>query len=465
MVPIKSIIPRLMRAVKQACNSSNKLAELNVTGDDVLVDSGIVQQIADPIMHILRNAIDHGIEAPKDRIQNGKDPQGNIHLDFNVEGNSINVACKDDGCSLDLELIRSKAIAKNLLTDEDQLDNDNAIKLMLRHGFSTKDTVSQLSGRGVGLAAVYEKIAEMKGGINIDTADDNGMSIGFTIPVNLNSLHALLIKCDKTKLAISNRGVVEILHCDEGKIVSITGQYYFEYLQHRYPVYDLRFMLEFSSVNKPLDNKVVLIVRDDANNDFAITIDKIYETRDIIAKPISKLIPCNSGLLGTTVLGDGGITTVIDIVELIKHVQTLDSNVIRSLNVFEQDENQPLVIIVEDSISVRKDLTLFMQDMGFAAITAKNGVEALDKIKNKQPSLVITDLEMPHMDGITLSKHLRLNKETATTPIIIMISKDKIKERQIAENQCITSYISKPYNENKLLEVINSLDLTEHVVV
>ena len=465
MVPIQSIVPRLNRAVKQACKSSNKKAELKITGEETLVDSGIIHQLADPIMHILRNAIDHGIEAPNERLEKGKDPQGNIHLNFNVEGNSINVECEDDGCSLDLDLIRSKALARNLISENDDFDNENAIQMILRHGFSTKEKVSQLSGRGVGLAAVNEKIIEMKGAINIDASDANGINIGFSIPTNLNSVHALLIKCENTKVAISNRGVVEILHSGAGQIVSVSGQYYLEYLQHRYPVYDLRFMLEISQYNKPLNNKVTLIVNDDIGDNYAITIDKIYETRDIITKPISELVPNVSGLLGTTILGDGAITTVIDIVELIKHARDLENKITTSIKVKEQEPSKQYALVVEDSISVRKELAHFMQDLGFAVITAKDGVEALNQTKKHLPSIVLTDLEMPRMNGIELSKHLRLNKETAFTPIIMIASMSSKKDKRVAENSGITTYISKPYNEDELLEVINSLDLIEHVVV
>ena len=464
MVPIKCIVPRLKRAVRQACKSSNKLAELNITGEDTLVDSEIIHQLADPIMHILRNAIDHGIESPDVRVEKGKDAQGSIHLGFNIEGNSILVTCEDDGRSLDLDRIKSKAVEMKLLSENEAFDNENAIQMILRHGFSTKDKVSQLSGRGVGLAAVHTKIMEMKGTINIDTSDANGLNVEISIPTNLNSVHALFVNCGDTKVAISNRGIDEILYAGAGKIVSVSGKSYFEYMQQRFPVYDLRFMLELSKNNTPLNNKVTLLVSDGVSNKYAVTIDKIHDTRDIITKPINEFIPSVSGLLGTTILADGSITTVIDMVELLKHANTLENKNIPNIPVIEQDLHLPYALVVEDSISTRKALAQFMQDLGFTAITAVDGVQALNQIQKHLPSIVLTDLEMPRMNGLELSAHLRSNAETAFTPIIMVTSKSSLKHKLEAEQAGVTAYVTKPYDEDELLEIINSLNLIEHVI-
>ncbi len=464
MVPVQSIVPRLQRAVKQVCKSSNKLAELKISGEDTLVDSEFIHQLADPIMHILRNAIDHGIETPDKRIEQGKNAQGDIHLSFNMEGNTIHVTCQDDGCGLDLNLIKAKAVESKLLSEDEEFDNENAIQMILRHGFSTKDKVSQLSGRGVGLAAVHAKITEMKGAINIDTNEVNGINVEISIPTNLNSVHALLVNCDDSKVAISNRGIDEILYAGAGNIVSVSGQNYFEYMQQRYPAFDLRFMLEKTEHNKPLNNKVTLLVNDNIANKYAITIDKIHETRDIITKPISELIPNVSGLLGTTILGDGTITTVVDIVELLKHAGSLEDKNIPRLHAKEKETHRHYALVVEDSVSIRKSLARFIQDLGFAVITAKDGLDALNQVQKNIPSVVLTDLEMPRMNGLELMAHLRSNEETAFTPIVMLTSKSSLKHKQEAERLGVTSCISKPIDEEELLEIINSLKLIDHVI-
>ena len=464
MVPVESIVPRLQRAVKQVCKSSNKSAKLSISGEETLVDSEFLHQLEDSIMHVLHNAVVHGIETPDARLEQGKNAQGEIHLSFDREGNTIHVVCHDDGCGLDYDRIKVKAVENKLLSQKDDLNDEDAIQMILRHGFSTQDKASQFSGRGVGLAAVHEKVKEMKGAIAIDSKEGNGVNVGISVPTNLNSLHALLVSCDDLKIAISNRGVEEILYSSAGNIISVSGKYYLEYMQQRYPVFDLGFMLERSQHNQPLNSNVVLLVKENANKTYAVTIDKIYDTRDIIAKPISELVPNDSGLLGTTILGDGTITAVIDIVELLKHARLLESKVNTNVQIEENETSPPLALVVDDSISSRQSLAQLMQEFGFSVKTAKDGVEALRQIKEERPAVILTDLEMPRMNGIELSAHVRSSEDTASTPIVMITSKSLLKKEQELARLKISAKITKPYNEDELLEVINSLNLIDHVI-
>ena len=456
MIPVQSIVPRLRRAVRQACKSSNKRAQLEISGEHTLIDSEFVHQLVDPIMHILRNAIDHGIEESDQRVKHGKNAIGKVQLSFKKEGNLIHVVCQDDGNGINIELVKSKALEKGLLDKNEDFTKDRAIQIILQHGFSTKDKVSQLSGRGVGLAAVFTKIHEMKGSINIDSHNGNGVKVEITIPTIFNSDHALIVDCDDSTVAISNRGVDEILYAGAGKIISESGQHYFEYIRQRYPAYDLQFMLGKTEKNSPVDDKVTLILNDDANVKYAVTIDRIYDTRDIVVKPLSKFIPKISGLLGSTILGDGSVITVIDIIGLIKNSNRSTQSSKPRKNVQKIKDHHQYALIVEDAISTRKSLALFMRDIGFIVSTAKDGVEAINLIQKQLPSIVLTDLEMPRMNGLELTDHLRSNKETAHTPIIMITSKSTEKHRKEAERLGITAYITKPYDEDELLELIDS---------
>ncbi len=455
MIPVQSIVPRLKRAVRQACKSSNKLAKLEIFGEHIHVDSEYIHQLVDPIMHILRNAIDHGIETPDLRVKHSKNAEGKIQLIFKKEGNLIRVICRDDGNGLDLGLIKSKAIEKGLLNKNEEFTKELAIQIILQHGFSTKDKVSQLSGRGVGLAAVFTKIHEMKGSIEIETDKDVGVKVEIAIPTTFNSVHALIALCDDSTVAISNRGIDEILYAGAGNIISKSGQCYFKYLQQQYPVFDLQFMLDKTEKNSPVDDRVILIISDDANKKYAVTVDKIYDTRDVVVKPLGKFIPKILGLLGTTILGDGRIITVIDMIELIQTSSRSSETSEPSKKVQKSIEHQH-ALIVEDAISTRKSLAQFMRDIGFVVNTAKDGVEAINLIQKQIPSIVLTDLEMPRMNGLELSDHLRSNKETEFTPIIMITSKSTEKHREEAKRLGVSAYITKPYDEDELLELINS---------
>ena len=460
MIPVQNILPRLKRAVRQACKLSGNSAQLEITGEQTLIDSEFIHQLVDPVMHILRNAIDHGIETSAKRISNGKDSEGKIHLSFKKEGNLIRVTCKDDGDGLDLERIKLKAIDCGILDKNEELSKERAIQIILQHGFTTKDKVSQLSGRGVGLAAAFSKIHEMKGSIHIDTNKGSGLIVEISIPTSINSVHALIVRCADSTVAISDRGVDEILYSGAGEIIYESGKYYFEYMQHRYPAFDLQFMLEKTEKNTPVSNKISLIITDDKNKKYAVVIDQIYDTRDIVTKPLSKYIPKVLGLLGTTILGNGSVTTVIDIVELLKNSNALSKENSFSKSIDKSEKHHRYALIVEDAISTRKLLAQFMRDLGFVVNTAKDGVEAIQQIQKQTPSIVLTDLEMPRMNGLELSDHLRSNEDTAFTPIIMITSKSTEKHRKEARRLGVSAYITKPYNEDVLLELINSFKVT-----
>ncbi len=459
MISVASIVPRLKRGVRQACKLSNKTAQLEISGAETLIDNEFLNQLVDPLMHLLRNAVDHGIELPEYRVQQGKNAAGKIALRFNKEGNLIHIVCQDDGHGLDVERIKSKALEKELIQDNDEFSEADAIQIILRHGFSTKDEVSQLSGRGVGLDAVFANIREMKGSMQVDTHFGQGVKVEVTIPTTFHSTHALLAACAGHTLAIANRGIEEILYPGAGSVTTISQRLYFQYRQERYPVFDLQTMLYATPQDNQHQNQTILIVQDDLKNKHAVMVDNVFDTRDIVIKPFSRFIPKITGLLGTTILGDGRITTVIDLIELLNtpspHPATIDSS--------NQDqatqEPHPYALIVEDAISTRKSLALFMRDLGFEVVTAKDGVEAIDQIQKQLPAIILTDLEMPRMNGLELTDHLRANQETAHTPIIMITSRSTDKHKHEAERLGVSAYIIKPYDEDQLVNLINSLSV------
>ena len=464
LVSVKSIAPRLRHSVRRACKTMNKLAELEISGEDTLMESETIHQLTDPIMHLLRNAIDHGIETPEQRIAQGKNKTGTIKLHFSKGRNTIHVTCEDNGRGLDMQRIRSKAVEQNLHPQNTSFDSNHATNMIFQHGFSTKDRVSHMSGRGVGLTAVYNKMRELKGNIHVNDRRKDGVQVELTVPTYVNSLRALIVQCAGLKIAISNRGVNEILYPDAGKIISVSGKIYYEHLKQRYPVYELPYLVRQSSINNPASNKVVLFVTDNVNKTTAVVVDKIYETRDIIIKPISKLIPKVFGLQGSTIFGDGDIITVVDMVDLLDNVASSRDWSKPREPVKEMAVEENYALVVEDSISSRKAVAQFLQDLGFAVRTAKDGVEALNQIQKQTPSLVITDLEMPRMNGLELCDHLRTNKETMHLPIIMLTSKTSVKHKQEATRLGVSAFVTKPYEEDELLEIINTFRIIPHVV-
>ena len=457
MVPVKSITQRLKRSVKQANKLAGKSVQLKIIGEDVPIDSDILNQLVDPMMHILRNAVDHGIEAAEFRSKQGKTDHGTITLSFYTQGRQIHISCNDDGRGLDIERIKSKALEVGLLQEDEAFDKEDALKLILQHGFSTKENVSQLSGRGVGLDIVYAQIRDLKGSIAINSTYGKGTSIELSLPMTFHSTQAILVSSANNTLAISNRGIEEILHPGAGKITSIDGNSVFAYQQKRYPVFDLQGAL-FNEHNDETKepSQAVLIIKDEFNNNHAILIDKILDSREIIVKPFSQFIPKMSGLLGSTIIGDGSVVSVLDLLDIVNIEEPLSPHTRTNKNLRAAKVSQQSALIVEDAISTRKLLAQFMTDLGFKVTTAKDGVEAIEQIQQNLPDLILTDLEMPRMNGLELTDHLRSNQETKSTPIIMITSRATDKHRKEAHRIGVTEYMTKPYDEDELLSLINT---------
>ena len=461
MIPVKSITQRLKRSVKQANKLSNKTTQLKIVGEDILIDSDILNQLVDPLMHILRNAVDHGIEPSESRIKQGKSQDGSIELQFQKKGKQIYISCEDDGRGLDIDRIKSKALDMGLLREDEAFEKEDALKLILQHGFSTKEEVSQLSGRGVGLDVVFADVRDLKGSVSMHTHHGKGTKIELSIPMTFHSIQALLVSCAGNTLAIANRGVEEILHPGAGGIVSKQNKPFFAYKQKLYPIFDLQHVLfNEHKIESEDPSQAVLIIKDEFNKSHAILIDKILDSREIVVKPFSRFIPKMSGLLGSTIIGDGSVISVLDLLDI---VNTADSNILTSRAIKQKQPiqvNNRHALIVEDAISTRKSLAQFMTDLGFNVATAKDGVEAIDKIQKQLPSIILTDLEMPRMNGLELTDHLRSNDETRNTPIIMITSRATDKHKQEAQRIGVTEYMTKPYDEDMLLNIINTLGVT-----
>ncbi len=461
MVPVRSIVQRLKRSVKQANKLSNKTTTLAVKGEDVLVDSEILNQLIDPLMHILRNAIDHGIESPEFREKQGKAEAGLVELNFKKEGKMIHICCQDDGRGLDIERIKEKAIEKNLIQEDEEFNKNDAMKLILNHGFSTKENVSQLSGRGVGLDVVFEEVRDLKGSLTIDSKYGNGVQVEIVIPTSFHSTQAFLVTCANNTLALSERGVEEILHPGAGKIIENEGKQYFDYKQKRYPIFDLQKLLYGDQVNDAAEmSQVVFIIQDEFHKHHAILIDKIIDSREIVIKPFSKFIPKMTGLLGTTILGNGNVTSVLDLLDIVNTQHLNIVNVKRVQGLQEIEETHQHALIVEDAISTRKSLAQFMRDLGFKVEVAIDGVDAVAKIQQQIPSIILTDLEMPRMNGLELTDHVRSNDSTQDIPIIMITSRATDKHKQEAMRMGVNEYMTKPYDEDQLLTLVNSLSNT-----
>ncbi|MDW3094291.1 MAG: response regulator [Gammaproteobacteria bacterium] len=459
MMPVETIVARLKRGVRQAAKISGKSVELQVSGSDTLLDSKILNNLLDPLMHILRNAVDHGIESDEVRDANDKPLPGIINLSFSQTGERLEIYCKDDGQGLNIEEIKSRAIDKGMVLNEQDLTDDEVQQIIMQHGFSTRDEVTQLSGRGVGMDVVYSSIKELNGSVAISSEPNKGMNVELSLPVSLLTAHALLIPTMSGSMAVSTSGIEEILQVnlddlketEQGLILKLENQ--------EYPAIHIEQLLKMPlsvSSNKQ-KNFSALLIDELSGQKKVVLVNEIQSVRDIVIKPFSRYLPKVIGLVGATVLGNGDIAPVVDVCDLLAQ----QSNLVGKINIHHSTDleeiHQASVLVVEDSISTRRSLAEFMQDLNYKVFTAKDGVEAIEVMRDHSPTILLTDLEMPRMNGLELTSYVRSHDETKDIPIIMLTSRTTEKHRQEAKSIGVNEYLSKPFVEDVLLEKIQGL--------
>lgn len=460
MVSVNTILPRLQRSVRQASRLTSKEVELIVSGTETPIDSDVISQLVDPLMHVLRNAVDHGIEDKDQRLSDNKPVSGTINLDFSREGNNILVRCIDDGSGFQLDKIREAATLNGLINENQFITDDETRRLILNPGFTTNTTTNQLSGRGVGMDIVHTKILQLKGSLKLNSKTGHGSIIEIRIPVTLLSTHALLARSGSTTIAISNRGVQQILYSGAGSIIEQGDTLSYQIDKEIYLAKNIDTLIDNEATinSKGLQQKTALLIEDDLNKT-VILVDEVMNTKDLVVKDMGHYVPKQNGIVGATILGDGSVTPVLDLPEILRNIK--NDSVNRSLpsnnKISPEEHDKPTVLVVDDSLSARKSLILFMQDIGYDVISAKDGMEAIEKMKTHHPRLLITDLEMPRMNGLELSAHIRATEPNDNLPIIMITSRSTEKHRQQAIKSGIDEYLTKPYSEENLLNTIDNL--------
>jgi chemotaxis protein histidine kinase CheA len=458
MVPVKSVFARLQRSVRQTCRLTGKQAELHLSGGDTLIDSDVLATMVDALMHLLRNAVDHGIEDAERRVAQGKPELGNVHLNFGREGNNILIRCRDDGAGLDYDAIRAAATARGLLASHDALTEEDLKRFVLQPNFSTRATVTQTSGRGIGLESVHSHVTGMGGSLSLESRVGRGCTVELRLPVSLISSHALLVRIGQYKIAAANRGISQILHPASGELTDIGGRTTFLMERDTYPVYQLGALLGIESDRRAEARQArPLLLVQGAAGLCAVQVDAVLESRDLVVKNFGRHVGKLRGLLGATILGDGGVTPVLDLPELLRAPVIAQDMPHATARGPAATTRLPIALVVDDSLSARRSLAQFMSDAGYEVRTARDGVEAVEILGSVHPDVMLVDLEMPRMNGMELTAYARGVPELAAVPVVMVTSRATEKHRREAETAGVNVYMSKPFSEDKLLDHLRTL--------
>ena len=460
MAPVKTIAPRLQRGVRQACRLTGKEAELVVGGAETLIDGNVLSSMVDPLMHMLRNAVDHGLEPPEHREQIGKTREGHIQLDFVREGNSIVIRCRDDGAGLNYDAIRATALARGLIRDNQALSEEELGRLILHPGFSTRSEATQVSGRGIGMDAVYTRIQELKGSLNLSSTAHQGCLIELRLPVTLMSTHALLVRVEQEIFAVSDRGIAQILYPGAGELGQVGNKTTY---QLGYEIYEVKTLwntlqLRLPQLDEQLERCPALLIQEETGRSVVMLVQEVVDSQTLVVKNLGRYIPELRGIVGATILGDGRVTPVLDLPELL-------SAPMRTSGYSHQQDNAAMpaprrarkALVVDDSLSARRALAEFVSDLGFEVQTASDGLEAVTVLEQGLPDILLVDLEMPRMNGLELTAHVRSRDETRHLPVIMITSRSTEKHRQNAEQAGVDRYLVKPFSEDDLATHIEQL--------
>lgn len=459
MVPVQTLVSRMERSVRQTCRLTDKEAELQVMGAQLLVDSNVLNDLVDPLMHLLRNAVDHGIELPTVREAVGKSRQGRILLEFAREGKAIVVRCRDDGVGLDFEAVRHKAEENGLIRRGQTLPEDDLARLILLPGFSTRGEATQVSGRGIGMDAVYSRILEMKGSLRLYSSPGAGLLVEFKLPVTLMTTHGLLARIGKQIVAIGSRGLESIVYSGDGQLSRVGNQLVCRLGEEFYPVTSLESLLGLPPDQRKSERGThpALLVQDDTGKRHLILVQELIDSRELVVKTMGKYLSGIRGTLGATILGDGSVTVLLDLPELLRRPVGVEqphpaAKAAPSLHV-----KRPIALVVDDSLSARRALAQFLQDSGFEVRTARDGLEAANLLQSLRADIMLVDMEMPRMNGLELTAHVRGHTETKHLPVIMVTSRSTEKHRSQATAAGVNAYLVKPFAETELLRQVNAL--------
>ncbi|RFC36830.1 MAG: Chemotaxis protein histidine kinase CheA [Candidatus Nitrotoga sp. SPKER] len=459
MSPVGSLAPRLHRNIRQTSQQTGKKAKLIIEGEDILIDGDMLNNLVDPLLHILRNAIDHGIETPDERTLAGKPEVSTIHLVFSRRGQTVTVCCRDDGRGLDYNAIRRKAIERGLIQANQDISEHELSRIILLPGFSTREHTNEISGRGVGLDVVRDRLLVMKGMVEVRSESGKGCEFLLRFQASLVTQHALLIESSDQIFAVPSYALDQALPPAAGEFISIGSEINLRYQRRTYPVKTLSALIGYDSdimTSEIMNSKSVLLVHVDLDI-HAVLVDRIVDGRDLILKDPGRYLKKINGVGGIAILGDGTVAPLLDLAELLRlPMQQLIETVPSMISDELVASAQGGILVVDDSLSVRKSLVQLVSDAGYNVKTAKDGLEAITLLKNFTPGVILTDLEMPNMNGLEFTSHLRARPDTCELPVIMITSRSMDKHRKQAELAGVNVYMTKPYTDIDLLRHIHS---------
>jgi len=469
MVPFSSIAERLFRVARQSAKEVDKRVNLDIRGGSVEIDRSVLERMAAPFEHLLRNAIVHGVEPRDARLAVGKSETGELLVQLSQQGNEVAIAFSDDGAGLDLERIRAKAHGAGLLATDAPLTDAQATELIFSPGFSTADSLTELAGRGVGMDIVRSEALALGG--RVETLTQAGLGMRFTIhlPLTLAVTQVVLLAAHGKTYALPSVLVEQVLHLKGEQLEQVQAAGCIESHGQVLALHHLSSMLGETPVAQAVQRYAPVLLLRNGNDRLALQVDDVVGNREVVVKHVGPQLARMPGIAGATVLGTGDIVLILNPVALAQHLEhhpellsqyALASSVQRTAN-SGLAMPRACVMVVDDSLTVRRVMQRLFEREGYQVLLAKDGVDALEQLHALEPAampvLLLVDVEMPRMDGFDLTRNVRSDGKTRAIPVIMITSRSADKHRTHAFELGVNAYFGKPFQEEELLAEVGRL--------
>lgn len=460
MVPFSRLTPRLQRIVRQISAELGKSIELSIVNADDEMDRTILDRITSPLEHMLRNAIDHGIELPDERVAMGKSRTGHIVLEVVREGSEILIHLTDDGAGINVDAVRKKAISQGLINANDtSLSDVDIMQYIFNAGLSTTSVVTQISGRGVGMDVVRSEIRQLGGSVSVDSVRGQGSKFTMRVPLTVAVSDALIVRAADRHYGVPLVQIERVTQVSPKELLD-----YYQSSQNTMTIdgheYRLRYLNEilsghnFSEILNANVSLPVIIIKNQAGQNLALQVDEIVGSRiEMVVKPLGRQLSHVAGISAATIMGDGSVMLILDLMALMRNAQARVAVQIEAPT----QNRRPVILVVDDSVTVRKVTSRFLDRQGFEAVVAKDGVDAIEILQELTPDLMLLDIEMPRMDGFEVATQVRHSHRLKELPIIMITSRTGEKHRERAFEIGVNDYMGKPFQENELLNRIMAL--------
>ncbi len=458
MQPFSSLLEFFPRFVRDLARSAGKEVEFFMAGGDIEVDRRILEEMKGPLIHLIRNCIDHGLEKGEERAAKGKAPTGNMKIAVASKDNKIEITVADDGRGIDATKIRSSAVHHGVISAEDvlKLSDHEALQLIFRSGVTTSPLITDISGRGLGLAIVQEKVIKLNGTLTVETEPDAGVAFHMVVPSTLTTFRGTLVRLADRLFVLPTVNILRVTRARREEIETVKNRETLLFEGRPISLVLLADVLGLNITGQENEPLIQVVILGFAEKRMAFVVDEILREQEVLVKPLGRHLSRVRNISGATVLGSGKVAPVLNIADLLKSAAKIGST--RSVNAAEPKERSRSVLVVEDSITARALLKNILESAGYEVQTAVDGMDGITALKSREFDIVVSDVEMPRMNGFDLTARIRADNKLSDLPVVLVTALESREDRERGVDAGANAYIVKSsFDQSNLLEVIGRL--------